>query len=186
MKNISLLALGGNQDSSIGSAKETLEYALEALAEIGVFSLKLSKIYKTPAFPTGSGPDYVNAAVLVESEFAAVELLENLHEIEAKCGRARDARWGARTMDIDLLAYGEMVLPDRATYAKWRDLPLEDQMRLAPQELILPHPRLQDRAFVLVPLNDVAPEWIHPVSGQSVAQMLENLPKSDRDQVVPL
>lgn len=186
MKKISLLALGGNQESPVGSARETLNYALEALAERGVFSLQLSKVYKTPAFPADSGPDYVNAAAVVETEFAPLELLQKLHEVEAKCGRARDTRWGARTMDIDLIACADQVLPDAATYAKWRDLPLEDQMQLAPNELILPHPRLQDRAFVLVPLNDVAPDWIHPVSGLTVAKMLENLPKSDRDQVVPL
>ena len=183
MKKISLLALGGNQDSSIGSARETLDYALEALAERGVFSLQLSKVYKTPAFPAGSGPDYVNAAAVVESDFTPLELLEKLHEVEAKCGRARDARWGSRTMDIDLIACADQVLPDAATYAKWRDLKLEDQMQLAPDQLILPHPRLQDRAFVLIPMLEIIPDWKHPVSGLTVAEMVEHLPESTRNEV---
>lgn len=186
MKKISILALGGNQDSDQGSAKETLEYALEALEEKGVFSLKLSRFYKTPAFPAGSGPDYVNAVAVVQSDCSPQILLDRLHAVEAQCGRLRQARWGARTVDLDLIACADAVLPDAQTYAHWRDLPLKDQMQLAPKELILPHPRMQDRSFVLVPLQEVAPEWIHPVSGLSVAQMLENLPESDRNEVVPL
>lgn len=90
-------------------------------------------------------------------------------------GRERGTRWGQRTLDLDLLAMGDLVLPDAQVYAHWRDLPLEDQARRAPEQLILPHPRLQDRAFVLVPLSDVAPDWRHPVLGRTVLEMRDAL-----------
>lgn len=91
-----------------------------------------------------------------------------------------------RTLDLDLLALGDSVLPDRATQEGWASLPLADQSRLAPDRLVLPHPRLQDRAFVLVPLARVAPGWRHPVTGLTVADMLAALPQADREAVVPM
>ena len=91
-----------------------------------------------------------------------------------------------RTLDLDLLAWGDSVLPDSATQDSWRALPPEAQVRAVPDGLILPHPRLQDRAFVLVPLADVAPDWVHPRTGLTVRQMLAALPAADRDAVKPL
>jgi 2-amino-4-hydroxy-6-hydroxymethyldihydropteridine diphosphokinase len=89
-------------------------------------------------------------------------------------------------LDIDLLAVGDSVLPDAGMQDLWRNLSPEAQAREAPTGLILPHPRMQDRAFVLVPLADVAPDWVHPRLGQSVRQMLAALPMADRDAVKPL
>ena len=90
-------------------------------------------------------------------------------------GRERKVRWGPRIIDLDLLAADDFVLPDSDTYAHWRDLSADDQLDNAPKNLILPHPRLQDRAFVLLPLCDIAPDWCHPVSGLSVRQMCKQL-----------
>ncbi|NIZ15523.1 2-amino-4-hydroxy-6-hydroxymethyldihydropteridine diphosphokinase, partial [Phaeobacter sp. HF9A] len=100
--------------------------------------------------------------------------------------RTRTERWGMRTLDLDLLAVDQQVLPDRQTYERWRDLAPERQRVDAPEQLILPHPRVQDRAFVLVPLADIAPDWRHPVLGQSVAQMLAARPKVEKDEVTAL
>lgn len=91
-----------------------------------------------------------------------------------------------RTLDLDLIALGDAVLPDAATQAQWRGLDPEAQRRLAPDRLILPHPRLQDRSFVLVPLADVAPDWRHPVLGLTVREMLAARPVAERSEVVPL
>ncbi len=137
-------------------------------------------------FPPGAGPDYVNAAAVVESDLDAHELLERLHMVEAEFGRARAQRWGMRTLDIDLIAGGDRVLPDLRTFAAWRDLDLDTQMQATPDKLILPHPRMHERAFVLVPVNDVAPDWKHPILGQTTAELLATLPQSARKEVRPL
>ncbi|GAB4284711.1 MAG: 2-amino-4-hydroxy-6-hydroxymethyldihydropteridine diphosphokinase [Roseovarius sp.] len=152
----------------------------------GVRVLAVSGFYATPCMPAGAGPDYVNAAARLACADPPERLLARLHATEQAFGRARAGRWGGRTLDLDLLAADGLVLPDRATHDRWRRLPADDQMALAPDRLILPHPRLQDRAFVLVPLADVAPDWRHPVLGLSVRAMLRALPAGEVAQVRPL
>lgn len=183
-----LVALGANLPFAGEPPAETLREALKALSEEGLTVLAVSRFYATPCFPPGSGPDYVNAAaVLAGSENSdATSLLAALHAVEEQFGRVRNKRWGMRTLDIDLLALGDSVMPDPATQDSWRALPPEAQLQAVPDRLILPHPRLQDRAFVLVPLADVAPDWVHPRTGQSVAEMLAALPEADRAAVKPL
>lgn len=145
-----------------------------------------SGYFRTPAFPPGNGPDFVNVVFSVETRMSALDLMAALHRVEAEFGRTRETRWAARTLDLDLLTAQDRVAPDLSTFRKWLELPLEAQKTRAPQELILPHPRLSERAFVLVPLCDVAPQWRHPVLGQTVQEMTQALPKSARSEVVRL
>jgi 2-amino-4-hydroxy-6-hydroxymethyldihydropteridine diphosphokinase len=181
-----VVALGANQPSSAGDPEVTLGKAVDALIQSQVVIRSVSPFYRTPCFPAGAGPDYVNAAVALEAPWTPAQALAELHKIENSFGRVRDQRWGQRTLDMDLIACGDQVAPDLATYTQWRDLNPEAQSLKAPDTLILPHPRLQDRAFVLVPMADVAPDWRHPVSGLTVLQMLAALPKSLRDEVKAL
>ena len=183
-----LVAFGANLPFEGNVPARTIARASKALGEEGLTVLAFSRLYATPCFPVGAGPDYVNAAAVVEvgSDVDATSILQRLHRVEADFGRMREQRWGMRTLDIDLLALGDSVLPDAQTQDAWRDLAPETQARLAPDRLILPHPRLQDRAFVLVPLADVAPDWRHPRLGLTVRQMLEALPAADREAVKPL
>ena len=143
----------------------------------------VSRFYKTPAFPAGSGPDYINACAALVTRLPAPEILTVLHKVEAALGRVRQQRWGARGIDLDLIAMGDLVAPDGTTQDHWRALPPDRQQIETPDQLILPHPRLQDRAFVLVPLADIAPLWRHPRLGQTVMQMLAALPLKDREDV---
>lgn len=146
----------------------------------------ISRFFATSALPAGSGPDFVNAVIRFESEAAPEDLLAELHRIEAAFDRQRVQRWGPRTLDLDLLVCGDLVCPDVATWRRWADLPDERQQQEAPEQLILPHPRLQDRAFVLVPMADVAPDWCHPVLGASVRQMRDRLPPEALADLRPL
>ena len=183
-----LVAFGGNQSFGEMPPEALIGHAAAAICADLDAELRLSSLYRTPCFPAGAGPDYVNAAALVtlRHPMPPDQALQALHSVEARFGRERSARWASRTLDIDLLAMGQAVLPDAATQGKWRDLSPEDQRQMMPDRLILPHPRLQDRAFVLVPLADVAADWVHPVLGQSVARMLAALPLADRAEVVRL
>ncbi len=146
----------------------------------------VSRLYETPCFPENSGPDYVNAVAILTTRLSAPGLLSRLHEIEAELGRERVVRWGQRTLDLDLLAYGEVIRPDPATFRHWMNLPLGEQLKAAPEQLILPHPRIQDRAFVLVPLAEIAPDWRHPVLGRTASQMRDELDPMDAAQIKPL
>jgi 2-amino-4-hydroxy-6-hydroxymethyldihydropteridine diphosphokinase len=166
-----LVALGSNVTSTRGDPRETILLALSVLTKT-FRNTSNSRLYQTPAFPAGSGPDFVNAACVIQSDLPAHQILDALHAIEADFGRTRDLRWGQRTLDLDLIACGSQVLPDKATYQHWQTLPVEAQKTTAPEVLILPHPRVQDRAFVLIPLADVAPDWRHPVLNLTVTQMV--------------
>lgn len=180
------LALGANLPSNAGSARETLIAALIALAAQGVVLTAISRFFKTPAYPAGSSPDYVNACAKVKCGDAAEHILARLHRIEAEFGRTRGTRWAARGCDIDLLAVGRQILPDVETQAHWRSLPLELQLKEAPDQLILPHPRLTERAFVLIPLFDIAPNFVDPVSGLAIKALLAALPEAEKAAILPI
>jgi 2-amino-4-hydroxy-6-hydroxymethyldihydropteridine diphosphokinase len=182
-----LVALGANLHNGADDPAATLRKALCALPATGLRVERVSRLYATPCFPAGAGPDYVNAAARVSARgMTPAQVLAALHAVERDFGRLRVQRWGMRTLDLDLIAMGQTVLPDAETAAAWRALPPDQQVARAPGGLILPHPRLQDRAFVLVPLHDVAPRWRHPATGLTVAAMLRALPAADRAAVVPL
>ncbi len=181
-----LVALGANIPGCFGSPAETLAAALRRM-EQGPFRVECSsRIFTTPCFPYGSGPDYVNAAAVVSGMADAHAVLKALNVIEMEFGRRRETRWGRRTLDLDIIAFGDLVLPDPDTFRRWRDLSPEIQKIRSPDDLILPHPRLQDRAFVLAPLLEIAPDWKHPVTGLTVARMHDMLPRDELAAVKPL
>jgi 2-amino-4-hydroxy-6-hydroxymethyldihydropteridine diphosphokinase len=139
------IALGSN----LGESISILENALVELANTpGVTLISRSSWYQTK--PIGPPqPDYINGCALLEVELTPLNLLEILLGIEAKAGRIRAERWGPRTLDLDLLLYGDSILNT--------------------PKLQIPHPRMIERAFVLVPLTEIAPNWIEPVSGKAIA-----------------
>jgi len=153
-----LIALGANLPGPVGAPADALRAALTRLEERGVKILSVSSFYETPAWPDPGQPAFVNAVAAVQTTLQPVELLTLLHGVETDFGRLRSAANAPRTLDIDLLDYDAKVLSEGVT---------------------LPHPRMQDRSFVLVPLAQVAPGWRHPVTGESVADLLAKLP--DRD-----
>lgn len=150
-----LIALGSNLKSPAGPPAATLKGALARLERLGVKILSISSFYETPAWPDPFDPAFVNAVAAVHTALQPVELLNLLHGVETEFGRMRSAPNAARTLDIDLLDYDGQVMTDG---------------------IVLPHPRLAERSFVLVPLVEIAPGWTHPVSGRGGADLLAGLP----------
>jgi 2-amino-4-hydroxy-6-hydroxymethyldihydropteridine diphosphokinase len=149
-----VIALGSN----LGDRLENLRAGIDALASTnGVVIEAVSKLYETA--PVG-GPDeqgpYLNAALVATTSLEAAELLANMHRIEAIRERTRTIHWGPRTLDLDLLIYGDLVSDSPA--------------------LQVPHPRQHERRFVLVPVCDVAGELVHPVLGRTMSDLLAALP----------
>ena len=104
-------------------------------------------------------------------------------KIEEKFKRQRNSRWGARTLDLDLIATNGQVLPSNEVFQYWFDLSFSEQIAKTPSELILPHPRIQDRVFVLSPLLDIEPNWIHPILNKTVTQLYKELPKHTKRDI---
>jgi 2-amino-4-hydroxy-6-hydroxymethyldihydropteridine diphosphokinase len=146
------IALGGN----LGDVKQTFIQArdeLNALDEVNV--LKSSKLYQTqPVGPAGQ-PDYLNAVIEIETSIEPDTLLTLLHRVEDAHGRIRIARWGARTLDLDILTYGDIQIDSEA--------------------LTIPHVMISERMFALCPLCDVDPNWQHPLLKVTAEQMMNQL-----------
>jgi 2-amino-4-hydroxy-6-hydroxymethyldihydropteridine diphosphokinase len=153
-----VIALGANLMSALGPPEVTLAASLERLGELGVRQTETSRFYRTRAWPNPDDPPFVNAVALVSTMLSPAQLLKVLHSVETEFGRDRSSesavRNAPRTLDLDLIDYKGLVQPGPP---------------------VLPHPRMRDRSFVLVPLRDVAPDWRHPESGETVDQLIEAL-----------
>ncbi len=185
-----LISLGANVASPGRSLAEVLESALDSVAGTeGITLRSRSRWFRTPAYPPGSGPDFVNAAAVLETSLDPERVLAALHGAEAELGRVRTERlmrWAPRVCDLDLIAMEDAVLPDRETLARWMALDLGQAQTVVPPRLVLPHPRMHERGFVLVPLADIAPDWRHPATGRTVAEMLAALPADALTEIRPL
>lgn len=148
------LGFGGNLEKPLNNFRRARQLLAEH-PQITVISS--SPLYQTPPVGGPDGqPDYLNAVVEIRTGLSELDLLQLCHRIEDDAGRIRDQHWGARTLDIDLLLVDDLVM----------DVPL----------LTLPHPRLQQRHFVLLPLNDLAPQLNHPVLNKTISNLLKTLP----------
>lgn len=147
----SAIALGSN----LGDSHAILEDAVKIIAHTPGITLQArSHWYQTA--PVGPPqPDYLNGCVVLKVQMTPQDLLETLLQIEAQFGRTRRERWGPRTLDLDLLLFNDLIF----------DAP----------NLQIPHPRMRERAFVLVPLAEIAPDWIEPVSGKAIAQLVQTV-----------
>ena len=170
-----LIALGSNKNLGPLKPLDILKKAIAEIKQSEISLVSLSRFFETPAYPEGKEANFVNSAIKIQVECPLEEVLHKLHKIEENFHRKRDARWGARTLDLDLLAQDGQVFPNEKFFREWYNLPLVEQMKKSPNNLILPHPRIQDRAFVLLPILDIEPNWIHPVLRKTALQMYEDL-----------
>lgn len=178
------LAFGSNQGGQSRGSSQIIQSSYAVLSSTEWFKNSIfSPLYQTPSFPEGKGPDYVNSVVCAKTDLDPQALLSVLHDVEHQLGRVREQRWGSRVIDIDLLDYEGCISPSLERYNAWRDMPLELQKINWPDELILPHPRIQDRGFVLVPLRDVAPSWVHPVTGEDIDTLIGRIDPRDLQKI---
>jgi len=149
------IALGSN----LGDSFATLEAALNVLAQTpGIVLEARSHWYLTKAVGPPQ-PNYLNGCALLQVTLTPQALLDMLLQTEAKFGRVRRERWGARTLDLDLLLFDDVIL--------------------STPNLQIPHPRMAERAFVLVPLAEIAPHWVEPISGNAIATLVQTVDCSE-------
>ncbi|MBL4837834.1 MAG: 2-amino-4-hydroxy-6-hydroxymethyldihydropteridine diphosphokinase [Kordiimonadaceae bacterium] len=169
-KNI-LVGLGANLPSDRGGPQATIQAAVQRLAQNAIEIQAVSAVYRTAPVPASDQPDFINIALAARTALSAQQLLHLFQNIERQLGRQPAERWSARTLDIDLLAYGSHVLPSASA---WHDVAYSDDPAAILAEPVVPHPRLHKRAFVLKPLMDIAADWDHPVLHKTVKQLMVN------------
>ncbi len=153
--------------SNLGDRLEYIKKSLYLLqVQEGIQINRLSSFYETAPVGYLDQGKFINAVFFLETVYPPHQLLKVLQEVEFRLERERTIRWGPRTVDLDMLFYKDLVLDDA--------------------ELILPHPRLTERAFVLVPLVEIAPLLRHPLTGKSASQHLDELDQGDKEGVVRL
>lgn len=163
-----IIALGSNLSSKFGSPKSALQQAIQELNAAGIRTIRTSNLYKTEAHAYIPQPNFVNAAITVYTTLPAHTLLQVLKRIEAEAGRGKGKSgrtpyflWKPRPLDLDIVSYKNLIC-NWGVHRPCRN-----------KRVILPHPRAHERAFVLRPLTDIAPEWHHPVFGLTAGQLLK-------------
>ncbi|HEX2429529.1 MAG TPA: 2-amino-4-hydroxy-6-hydroxymethyldihydropteridine diphosphokinase [Aestuariivirgaceae bacterium] len=154
-----LIGIGSNMPGSWGTPEATVVRVPFELDRGPVRVTRVSSPVRTTPFGVTDQPAFTNAALAIETDLAPSALLLHLQALERRAGRHREIRWGPRTLDLDILDYRGLVLEE-------------------PSGLVLPHPGIAERPFVLIPIIQIAPEWRHPVTGLTAAEMLAKVAPS--------
>jgi 2-amino-4-hydroxy-6-hydroxymethyldihydropteridine diphosphokinase len=151
-----VLIIGGN----LYDRMALIDQCRKSLADFLGPWTNASAVYESEAWGGKSSGNYLNQVLAFETDFSPMEILDKIQSIELQLGRSRDEKWGNRTMDIDILAFGEEVIET--------------------EQLTIPHPFLHLRRFVLVPLGEILPDWKHPKIQSSVGKLIEDCPDSSK------
>jgi 2-amino-4-hydroxy-6-hydroxymethyldihydropteridine diphosphokinase len=153
MNDLAVIALGSNLKGDFASTEALLEAALQRLTLAGFKVLRRSSWWRSASWPDPKSPHYLNGVALVETALGPAAALEALRAVEVEFGRVRGPANAPRTLDLDLIAHGRVVQEEA--------------------DLVLPHPRAADRLFVMGPLAEIGPGWVHPVLGKTAAALAE-------------
>ena len=149
--------------SNLGNKIDNCRQAIKEIAEFTKI-VRASSLYETEPVGKEDQPNFINAAVEIETDLSPHELLTQLHVIENNLGRVREEKWGPRTIDLDIIFYDNLIIKDN--------------------DLIIPHPRAHERRFVLEPIKEIAPDFIDPDLKVSISDLLSNL--NDEKSVIRL
>ena len=158
------IALGSNMGDRLGNLRQ----AVHLLENQRIRVTTRSDVFETNPVGVENQKRFLNACILVQTDLSPLELLAETQRVETQLGRTRDVRWGPRTIDLDILLFGEMVVNEKT--------------------LVIPHPRMTERAFVLVPLAQICPGRIHPGTGETIGVLSERIRREDRSmqRIAPL
>ena len=146
-----MIGLGSN----LGERDKNIRTALEKMQEKGIELLRVSSVLETEPYGYTDQPKFLNAVCLVETNLTPDQLLDVLFEIEKEMGRVRERKWGPRIIDLDIIFYEDLVLES--------------------ERLIVPHPDMHNRWFVLAPLAEICPDYVHPKLKKTVRELLQEL-----------
>ena len=163
-----ILSLGSNLSSKFGDRFKNLEIAMNYLEGYGILIEKKSSFYETPSYPNTNDPKFINVIISVKTKLPPIDLMSVLIHIEEILGRKRNKKNDPRTCDIDIIDYEQKIIN-----FKYRDL-----------DLIVPHERMHSRNFVLFPLIEIIPNWIHPQTKENISDIIKKLSNEDRKSVL--
>ena len=164
------LGIGSNLSSDFGDRFENINLAISFLESYGIKILKKSSFYETPSHPDKTKPKFINIVVMIETYLNPIDLMSVLIFVEEKLQRKRSLKNDPRTCDIDIIDYQGQTL----TF-KYND-----------SEFILPHKEMKERTFVLIPLNEIFPEWKHPITNDKVEVLINKLTNEDKNSILKI
>ena len=160
------LNIGSNLPSKEGSRENNIVTAISLLKKLNLNLIEISSFYQTPSYPDNSDPKFINLCVKLESNLKASELLNEIKKIERKLGRTRIKKNEPRTCDIDIIDFNGKIIKN--------------------DELIVPHPRLHLRNFVIYPLKEIEPNWLHPIFNKNIEIFFQELDKNSHNEITRL
>ena len=164
------LAIGSNLSSTFGDRFENINFAISYLETYGINVIKKSNFYESYSYPNKKDPKFINIIILIKTHLSPIDLMSVLLFIEEKLERKRNKKNEPRTCDIDIIDYNSQVLD-----FKYKDL-----------NLIIPHKNLIFRNFVLLPLQEISPEWKHPITKESVSVLIDKLAEDDKKSILKI
>ena len=165
-----ILVLGSNLTSKIGDRFENIDFAISILDKYKIYLLKKSSFYETPSYPDKNKPKFINVTISVKTSLNVRDLIDALFLIEIRLYRKRNKKNEPRTCDIDIIDYNNKIL--NFSYNNC--------------DFLIPHKRLTSRNFVLYPLQEILPNWKHPLTNDHINDLIKKLPEEDKNSILKI